>query len=89
MKKFRKFIWCGIVAVAIGGGIVFNVSLNSQNGLFTVVNTNVEALSSGESGKPGDKCYAGSFNSSVPEARYCYNHCASMEPVNTNIQTCI
>jgi hypothetical protein len=51
--KFKKFIWCGIAAVAIGGFVVFNVSLNSQSGLSTVVMTNVEALSN-EGGKIGD-----------------------------------
>jgi hypothetical protein len=34
MKRFRKFILGGIAAVAIGGFAMFNVSLNSQNGVY-------------------------------------------------------
>jgi hypothetical protein len=77
-------------ALAIGAMAVaaINLHLNAQSGLSTVVKTNVEAFSSSEKGKPGDKCYAGQYNSQVPEARYCYNHCANYEPVNENIQTC-
>jgi hypothetical protein len=52
MKEFRKFIWCGIAAVAIGGLAAFNVSLNSQNeNVFSGVSLiSVEALSGGEEG---------------------------------------
>jgi hypothetical protein len=45
MNKFKKFIWVGIAAVAIGGFAIFNVSLNSQNGLSTIHKANLEALS--------------------------------------------
>jgi hypothetical protein len=44
MKKFRKFIWGGIAAVAIGGFAMFNASLNSQNGLSAIHKANLEAL---------------------------------------------
>jgi hypothetical protein len=52
MNKFKKFIWGGIAAVAIGGFAIFNVSLNSQNGLSSssVFLQNLEALSDGENG---------------------------------------
>jgi hypothetical protein len=85
MNRFKKIIWCGIAAVAIGGFATFHVSLNSHESLPTVM-MNVEALSN--EGEFGDPCYAGEFNSALPEAVYCYNHCANLEPVNTNIQTC-
>jgi hypothetical protein len=50
MKEFRKFIWCGIAAVAIGGFAAFNVSLNSQSSLSTIYMANVEALAGSEGG---------------------------------------
>jgi hypothetical protein len=87
MKKFFKFIFGGIAAILIAAFATFNVSLNSQNDLSAIYSANVEALSSGEGGKPGDKCYAGSF-ANVPEGRYCLSHCAEFQNVNTNIQTC-
>jgi hypothetical protein len=45
MKRFRKFILGGIAAVVTGGFAVFNVSLNSQNGLSSIHKANLEALS--------------------------------------------
>jgi hypothetical protein len=84
--KFKKFIWCGIAAVAIGGFATFNASLNSQSGLSTVVKTNLEALS--YEAKENEPCYAGENNSSLPVALACRDNCKHFEPVNTNIQKC-
>jgi hypothetical protein len=44
MNKYRRFIWSGIAAIAIGGFAMFNASLNSQNGLSTIHKANMEAL---------------------------------------------
>ncbi|MDR0603702.1 MAG: hypothetical protein LBG80_05285 [Bacteroidales bacterium] len=45
MNRFKKIIWSGIAAVAIGGFAMFNVSLNSQNKLPVIFKANLEALS--------------------------------------------
>jgi hypothetical protein len=49
MKKFRRFIWGGIAAVAIGGFAMFNVSLNSQSNSSSISLLNIEALATCES----------------------------------------
>jgi hypothetical protein len=48
MKRYRRFIWGGIAAIAIGGFAMFNASLNLQNELGIIYKANIEALAIGE-----------------------------------------
>jgi hypothetical protein len=48
--KFKKFIWCGIAAIVIGGFAMFNASLNSQNESGAIYKANIEAMTTSESG---------------------------------------
>jgi hypothetical protein len=50
MNKYKRFIWMGIVAIAVGGFAMFNVSLNLQNNdMSRILMINAEALTT-ESG---------------------------------------
>jgi hypothetical protein len=64
MKKYQKFIWSGIAAIAIGGFAAFNASLNSQNGLSTIHKANVEALA--VEGDPCNPCNNLKWSSEKP-----------------------
>ncbi|WFE86598.1 NVEALA domain-containing protein [Parabacteroides chongii] len=72
----NKKIWGAalIATMAIAAG--WNYQQNKQCvELSDLASANVEALASGEGTNPGDPCYTGSYNSSLPEATKCDQPC--------------
>lgn len=71
----KKKILSGLFTISIAAVVAFNVSMNmDKSELSLLVLANVEALASSEA-SPGDPCYKGSYNSSLPEATKCAQPC--------------
>ncbi len=67
----KKVALVAAFAAVAGYGVYTN---QTQKTMSDVMLANVEALATGEA-NPGDPCYKGSYNSSLPEAVKCAHPC--------------